>query len=129
MKGQTIHIATADEALRRALQARIERSTNGTRIVADGSVESATKGDVLIATPADCPDVECHLLTQRGVAVIILAPVVRQSERERYLRAGASSFIPMLVDSGELVHAIDEALASPIPMAPIRPPCTSPAPM
>lgn len=85
--------------------------------------DALVPGDVLITTPNDCSAVEAHYLTERGIRVIVLAPVVREFDRARYLEAGAVAYIPMLLDTADLVAAIGNALSEQVPMVPIRPNC------
>lgn len=86
-------------------------------------------GDILITTPSDCSGVECHYLAERGVRVILLAPVIRDFDRARYMEAGAIAYIPMLLDTADLVSAIGTALGQGAPMVPIRPNCHVANPM
>lgn len=110
------------------MAARILRSTNGTPVTPDGMFDALSPGDILITTPSDCSAVECHYLSERGMRVIVLAPVVREFDRARYLEAGAVAYIPMLLDTADLVAAIGNALSEQVPMVPIRPNCHA-APM
>jgi len=126
VKGQSIRIAIADAALGKALLGRVARSLNGTPVAAEGMFDSLVPGDVLITTPNDCSAVECHYLSQLGMRVIVLAPVIREFDRARYLEAGAMAYIPMLLDTADLVAAIGNALGDQppqVPMVPIRPTC------
>jgi DNA-binding NarL/FixJ family response regulator len=99
---------------------------NGTPVTADGMFDALAPGDVLITTPNDCSAVECHYLSQLGMRVIVLAPVIREFDRARYIEAGAVAYIPMLLDMADLVAAINNALDEQppqLPMVPIRPTC------
>ena len=126
VKGQSIRIAIADAALGRALLGRIARAMHETPVTAEGMFDSLVPGDVLITTPNDCSAVECHYLSQLGMRVIVLAPVIREFDRARYLEAGAVAYIPMLLDTADLVAAIHNATSeqsAQMPMVPIRPTC------
>lgn len=102
--------------------ARIRQASNGNPVLTDGTLDSLVAGDIVITTPNDCTAVECHLLAERGVLVIVLAPVIRDFDRQRYLDAGAKAYLPMLVDTAELVAALRGALED-MPMAPMRAVC------
>ena len=125
----SIRIAVANVPLARALLTRVTGAMNGISVSADGMFGSVGPGDVLVTTPTDCSAVECHLLAQQGTAVIVLAPVIREFDRARYLEAGATAYIAMQIDTADLVAAIRGALGERVPMVPIRPVCRAANPM
>jgi len=49
-------------------------------------------------------------LVKRGARVIILTPVPRERERQLYTGSGASAYLPMLIDGGELMDTMDSVL-------------------
>ncbi|HMO53883.1 MAG TPA: hypothetical protein PJ994_05215 [Tepidiformaceae bacterium] len=59
----------------------------------------------------------------------MLAPVIREFDRARYLEAGATAYIAMQIDTADLVAAIRGALGERVPMVPIRPVCRAANPM
>lgn len=111
MEGSTIHVVTADGALRRALVARLDR-VPGLHDHASGAPDFAAirAGEIVISTPTDCPPERAAELTRSGIAVIILAAIPRPGEQARYERAGVTAYIPMLIDGVELLRAIDRIL-------------------
>lgn len=92
-------------------------------MLTDGTLDALVAGDIVVTTPNDCSAVECHLLANRGVRVIVLAPVIREFDRQRYYDAGAEAYLPMLVDTADLVAAVGTALREGIPMMPMRAVC------
>lgn len=58
-------------------------------------------------------------MVARGARVIILTPVPRERERLLYTGSGASAYLPMLIDGGELMDAVDAAIRGERP-APFR---------
>jgi DNA-binding NarL/FixJ family response regulator len=108
---QSIRVITADPALRNALVSQIERSGRfALTTVGEPVLDGAGLDDVVVTTPADCPAEECLEMVQRGARVIILTPVPRERERQLYTSSGASAYLPMLIDGGELMDAVDAAL-------------------
>lgn len=116
----TIRVITADPALRNALVGQIERSgrfalaTRGEPIL-----DGAGLDDIVITTPADCTAEECLAMVERGARVIILTPVPRERERQLYTGSGASAYLPMVIDGGQLMDAVDAALHPASPPYPL----------
>lgn len=111
MNPQTIRVITADPALRNALVSQIERSGRfALTTLGEPVLDGAGLHDVVVTTPADCSADECMEMIQRGARVIILTPVPRERERQLYTSSGASAYLPMLIDGGELMDALDAAL-------------------
>jgi hypothetical protein len=104
--GKVVHILTADPVLRNALVARLREPGTG---VAELRIEVGNHMgplDVVVAPTTDCPPERCAELDARGANVVILAPIPRDDERERYLAAGARGYIPMNVDAAQLLRTI-----------------------
>lgn len=107
----TVHVVTSDGALRRALLGRLEHVPGLNLLMRDGTAGAPKPEDVVVATTTDCPSERVAELTTAGVRVIILAAVPRASEQDRYRKAGAQAYIPMTVDTTQLVDAIQQAAA------------------
>lgn len=111
VNAHTIRVITADPALRNALVGQIERSGRfAVTTVGEPLLDGAGIDDVVVTTPADCPAQECEAMVARGARVIILTPVPRERERLLYSESGASAYLPMLIDGGELMDAVDAAI-------------------
>lgn len=97
--------------MRNALVGQIERSGRfALATVGEPVLDGAGLDDVVITTAADCPAEECLEMVQRGARVIILTPVPRDRERQLYTSSGASAYLPMLIDGGQLMDAVAAAL-------------------
>ncbi|KAA0229431.1 hypothetical protein EDM76_11950 [bacterium] len=102
--GASIHLLTSNTALQKALASRLERS-QPPALPGDG-VEPSVPADIVVTTASECEPERCERLTARGARVIVLAAIPRDTERERYLRAGAVAYVPMDVDTGKLLAEI-----------------------
>lgn len=121
MNRQTIRVITADPALRNALVSQFERSGRfALTTVGEPVLDSAGPDDIVVTTPADCPAEECLEMVQRGARVIVITPVPRERERQLYTSSGASAYLPMLIDGGELMDAVDAALHPGTPQPPFH---------
>lgn len=124
---QTIRVITADPALRNALVGQIERSGRfSLTTLGEPALDGAGLDDVVVTTPADCSAEECLEMVQKGTRVIILTPVPRERERQLYMSSGAGAYLPMLIDGGELMDALDAALhpgSAPPPLHSFPCPC------
>lgn len=108
MDGLELHVVASDALLRRALLAKLRTAhLEGITLPDhDGRLTTLAPGDMVITPVADCPLERCSELARSGVRVIILAPIPRESERQQYLDAGASGYVPMTIDSNDLIAAI-----------------------
>jgi DNA-binding NarL/FixJ family response regulator len=61
---------------------------------------------VLVASTHDIPVAVCQRISDRGILVIMLAPVIREKERAAYLAAGAHAYLEMDVSNRTLVESI-----------------------
>lgn len=104
----TVHVVTSDGALKRALLAKLERIPGLDLFTRDGMTALQPK-DIVVATTTDCPTERVAELAASGVRVIILAAVPRTTDSDRYRQAGAEAYIPMAVDTTQLVDAIQQA--------------------
>ncbi len=101
-----VHVVTSDAVLQRALTARLERSPRLVLTTEDGQLDPLNR-DAIVVTPAsECEVERCAKLAAHGLTVIILAAIPRPFEKERYLRAGAVAYIPMAIDSEQLLAEI-----------------------
>ncbi|MGH2633713.1 MAG: hypothetical protein ACRDG3_09915 [Tepidiformaceae bacterium] len=106
----TIHLAVSDASLRRALVSRLVPILGNGLFAGVPPIERTIRsGDVIVSPAADLSIDDCARLSGRGVHVIILAPLPRPAEEERYAQAGAAGYLPMAVDTGPLVTAIEHA--------------------
>ncbi len=106
----SVHIATSDPSLRRALTARLERTPGLTLSSSDGTEGLQQPSDIVISPASDCSPERCAELAVNGVTVIVLAAIPRESERQRYASAAAAAYVPMAVDSQQLLSAIWQAV-------------------
>lgn len=105
----TVHVASSDRALRRALSEHLARSGELAVVGLEDTV--ALAGPALVIVPAtDCPPEVCRELTLRGVCVVVLAALPGERERDDYLRAGAVAYVPMLAGSSLLKTEIRRVL-------------------
>ena len=105
MTVRTVHVVASDETLRSALVNRLQAAELVPPPRGD-TLDHVYSSGVVVATTADCPSERCAELAAAGVRVVVLAPVPRQGERDRYLRAGAAAYLPMDVDGRELVRSV-----------------------
>ena len=113
METPGLYVVASDRLLRRALLAKL-RSAHLEGVVMperDGWLGAAESGDMVITPVADCPPERCTELARAGIRVIVLAPIPRDAERQQYLDAGASGYVPMTIDSNDLIAAIRGAVA------------------
>lgn len=101
----SIHVLSSDPALRNALVSRLERSP-GLTIASNGSSPATPPTEIVVVPASECEPERCERLTSKGAYVIVLAAIPRDSERDRYLKAGAVAYVPMAVDSEELLAQI-----------------------
>jgi hypothetical protein len=98
MRTPTIHVASSDRALLRALSAHLSHNGDLAVVGLEDTVDLA--GPALAVVPvADLTPDACRELTFRGVCVVVLAALPSERERETYLRAGAAAYVPMLPGS------------------------------
>ena len=114
-----VHILTSDEALRRALLAHI--AVDERMSVSCVDADTAARGDVVVAPTSDLPLDRCGEISAAGARVIVLAAIPTQSERARYLAAGAFAYMPMAMDTHSLPAQIRKAVASRAGAAPPHP--------
>ncbi len=101
-----VHVVTSDAALQRALTARLERSPRLVLTTEDGDQDPINRADIVVTPASECEVERCARLAAHGLTVIILAAIPRGFEKERYLRAGAAAYIPMAIDSEQLLAEI-----------------------
>jgi len=109
---KTVHVATGNAALRRGLLAQFGQQPDLFFVPEASRDGLAAEGDVLISTPMDCPVERCAALAEKGVRVMILAPVPRDRERHTYSQAGAAAYLPMSVEHGHLLQEVERVAAS-----------------
>jgi hypothetical protein len=101
-----VHVITSDAALQKALTARLERSPRLVLTNEDGQLDPVNRTGIVVTPASECEVERCAKLAAHGLTVIILAAIPRPFEQERYLRAGASAYIPMAIDSEQLLAEI-----------------------
>ncbi len=112
MAPKTVYIATDNAALRRGLMAQFGQQPS-LFFVPDSSPDGlAVPGDVLVSTPSDTPAERCAELAAEGLRVVILAPVPREREHQRYRLAGAAAYLPMSVEHGQLLSEVQRVVES-----------------
>jgi len=102
----SVHIVSRDSALRRALLARLNRAPDPLLLTGGSSCDVLPESGIVVVPSPDCSMDACAQLVAQGCTVIILAAVLRDSERERYLKAGATAYVPMAIDSEQLLVEI-----------------------
>lgn len=107
-----VYVSTGNPALRRAVLHQLREAPDlGPWF--DGSPDGkAPPGALLISTTSDCPAERCAELAALGVAVVILAAIPRNDDRELYQRAGAAAYLPMSIRPGELLSQLRVVAAS-----------------
>lgn len=117
--GVSVVVLTSDSALQKALTSRLERLQPVVMGHDPGDPPAST--EIVVTTVSECEPERCGRLTSKGAMVIVLAAIPREGERERYLQSGAAAYVPMSVDSAELLAEIqrlapriDRVLASPV---------------
>ncbi|MGE0600877.1 MAG: hypothetical protein AB7J35_16840 [Dehalococcoidia bacterium] len=100
----TIVISIHDDWLAGALTLWLAAALPGREVMRsmNGGVASAT---TVLFTPSDCPPERAAEFSARGQRVVILAPVARADEADRYLRAGAD-YVVMSVDNAKLLNVL-----------------------
>ena len=96
----TIHLCVGDALLRRALRLSLLSSGFAT-------VESEAEADVIITTVNDMALAAVEAEGRRGARILVLAPLPRERERDAYLLAGASAYVPMSGGRESLVHVVE----------------------
>ncbi|HEY4668568.1 MAG TPA: hypothetical protein VIH05_02200 [Tepidiformaceae bacterium] len=109
MESTVVHVATTDVSLHRALKSRLTRTDRFKVSAFEGAVGEAAEGDIVVTTVSACPVEQCAELARRGVVVIVLAAIPRQTEADQYRAGGAAAYIAMTVDSEELLREVRSA--------------------
>lgn len=99
-----VHLFLADDSLRRALGVLI-------RAVPGFELESRADGwpdadELVIATTNDLPPERVRSFTAANVYVVVLTPVARSRERQRYESAGVAAYLPMTADGHLLLDEL-----------------------
>ncbi|MGE3074602.1 MAG: hypothetical protein AB7N24_00620 [Dehalococcoidia bacterium] len=109
-----IVVSIGDEWLAGALTLWLAAALPG-RDVVRGVVRSLNGSvaprDIVLLTPSDCSPEELAELSSRGLQAIVLAPVHRADEADRYTRAGAD-YIVMSVDNAKLLTVLQRSAPS-----------------
>jgi hypothetical protein len=85
-------------------------------ILVSSNADGTAAGDVVITTPGDGDPIAAAELVARGVSVIVLAPVSRSEEGERYRRAGATYLAMSMDNNSALIEAVRAALVPQLPV-------------
>ena len=120
MEAGKVVIAIGDSSLARVLKLWLSDALPGRFIVA-GNIAEVAPGDVALVTPGDCEPAAAAELTARGAHPIVLAPVPRAIEGERYRKAGAQYLLMSIENAGALVSAVIDAARHYSPPADLRP--------
>lgn len=104
----TVYASIHDEVLRHAVVGLLGRISMESE-VAEAEFENLRPGEVVVTSTSDCPLPRCAALSKRGVRVILLASLPSLGQREAYLSAGASAYLPMVLDHAALAEAIRHA--------------------
>lgn len=102
-----LRIAVGDARLHAALAAHLAGRFR--LLDEDDSSPAGGVGRVIVVAAGYLTPGECAELVAGGAAVVVLAPVPRDAERDQYLAAGASSYVAMTLDRESLVRAIQQA--------------------
>lgn len=79
-----------------------------------GSVYDVRPGCVVLSTTLDCPPGLCRSLADRDVHIVVLAAFPSETDRDAYVRSGASGYLPMDLD----LTPLRELLESLVPQNP-----------
>lgn len=104
----TVHVVSADGALRRALVSRLTHADGITARIASGVPHSwdYPEGDIVVVPATEVPPTRCQALVAAGNHVIVLAALPHQVERASFLASGALAYVTMAVDLSMLTDAI-----------------------
>ena len=114
MEAGFVVVAVADRALRRILTLWLRDAMPDWDVRA---ADHAEPGEVIVATPFDLSAAAAAELALRNVRVVILAPMPRSEERERYALAGAA-YVAMSFDR---TRALENAIAEAAQVPPVLP--------
>lgn len=117
---RALRIAVGDARLRAALEGHL--ASRFRLLTEPDTMHAGSAGQVVVAGSSYLTPSECADLVASGAAVVVLAPVPRDAERDQYLAAGASSYVAMTIDRESLVRAIQEAGEPRSPGIPLDPP-------
>jgi len=101
---RTVQVRASDALLGRVLQKRLTQHLGDRAEFA--SPDAEPKSGVVVATSPACKPDECAELVNRGLSVIVLAPVPSAKEEARYRSAGASAYLPMVINLTPLFAAV-----------------------
>ena len=104
-----LHVHIRHASLASVVRTMLE-ADSGEPLSTAGSAPAS--GDTVVATTLDVLPAECQYLTARGVHVIILAAVVSEDLKQRYLDAGVEAFLEMTADTSALLAVVSRLAAS-----------------
>lgn len=105
MEAGKVLVAIRDSSLARVLSLWLADALPG-HLVVRGLTVDAAPGDAVLVTPADCEPGEVAELVAHGSRAVVLTPVSRPTERERYAAAGASYVVMSIENNSALVSAV-----------------------
>jgi DNA-binding NarL/FixJ family response regulator len=104
-------VQASSEVLRFSLVRQLQY---GGDLAVDASTPSAFHGraTIVVIPVADCSAFECRDLVESGAAVIVLAALPSDKQRDSYLNAGATAYVSMTPGSPELLDAVSNAAST-----------------
>jgi hypothetical protein len=106
----SVYVETSDGTLRKALTERL-CCTPGVDLSQDGPQLHAGLGDIVIATALECSPERVASMVAAGLHVIVLSAIPREREKVSYEKAGAEAYLPMAIDTTQLVEAVRRTVA------------------
>jgi hypothetical protein len=103
-----LYASIHDKVLQNAVVALLGRIGDGSP-VQSGELQEAGPGEIVVTSTSDCTLARCAALAAQGAKVILLASLPSVRQREAYLAAGASAYLPMVLDHAALAEAIKRA--------------------
>ncbi|MGE0705663.1 MAG: hypothetical protein AB7P22_17180 [Vicinamibacterales bacterium] len=107
-----LHVYSAREVVRIALSRVLVNHFSDAMTAARANHDDPRPGDVVVITRDGNTLALCEKLAPRGACILVLTPMPTLPEEAAFRRAGASGYIPMDLDLGRLIAAIEDAIAA-----------------
>jgi hypothetical protein len=104
-----VRVQASSEVLRFSLVRQLE--AGGGLDVEAGGPAAPGRARIIVVPVADCSPPECREFIDAGAAVIILAAIPSDRQRDTYLHAGAAAYVAMTPGTPDLLDAVSAAAA------------------